>query len=94
MAEFNSLCVFCGSKTGDNPAYEQAARRLGDLMAARGVRLVYGGGRIGLMGAVADAVQSGGGDVGGIIPEFLMRLEVGNEDAGDLIADLAQELEN
>ena len=85
MAEFNSLCVFCGSKTGDNPAYEQAARRLGDLMAARGVRLVYGGGRIGLMGAVADAVQSGGGDVVGIIPEFLMRLEVGNEDAGDLI---------
>lgn len=84
MAEFKSLCVFCGSKVGDNPAYERAARRLGELMAARGVRLVYGGGRIGLMGAVAEAVAAGGGEVVGIIPEFLMRLEVGNAETGDL----------
>ena len=54
-------------------------------MANRGVRLVYGGGRIGLMGAVADAVSAGGGDVVGIIPEFLLRLEVGNEQADELI---------
>jgi len=85
MAEFKSLCVFCGSKTGDNPAYEREARRLGQLMADADVRLVYGGGRIGLMGAVADAVSDAGGDVVGIIPEFLMHLEVGNEDAGQLI---------
>ena len=85
MAKFQSLCVFCGSKCGDNHAYETEARRLGNLMAKRGVRLVYGGGRIGLMGAVADAVSAEGGDVVGIIPEFLLRLEVGNDQAGELI---------
>ena len=85
MAEFHSLCVFCGSKCGDNRAYETEARRLGNLMAKRGVRLVYGGGRIGLMGVVADAVSAGGGDVVGIIPEFLLHLEVGNDQAGELI---------
>ncbi len=85
MAEFKALCVFCGSKVGENPAHEAEARRLGELMAAGGVRLVYGGGRIGLMGAVSDAVLAGGGDVVGVIPEFLMRLEVGNEQAGELI---------
>ena len=85
LAKFQSLCVFCGSKCGDNPAYEAEARWLGTLMAQRGVRLVYGGGRIGLMGIVADAVSAGGGDVVGVIPEFLLRLEVGNEQAGELI---------
>ena len=85
MMEFKALCVFCGSKTGSNPSYERAARRLGELMAERGVRLVYGGGRIGLMGVIADAVSAGGGDVAGIIPDFLMRLEIGNDEAGDLI---------
>ena len=85
MTEFQSLCVFCGSKCGNNLAYEVEARRIGALMANRGVRLVYGGGRIGLMGAVADAVSAGGGDVVGIIPEFLLRLEVGNEQADELI---------
>ena len=49
MTEISSLCVFCGSKTGESPAYEAAARRLGEQMADRGIRLVYGGGRIGLM---------------------------------------------
>ncbi|MBT6608210.1 MAG: TIGR00730 family Rossman fold protein, partial [Rhodospirillaceae bacterium] len=49
MNDFNSLCVFCGSKVGANPAFEAEARRLGTLMAERGIRLVYGGGRIGLM---------------------------------------------
>ena len=70
MVEFQSLCVFCGSKSGANVAYEAESRRLGTLMAERGVRLVYGGGRIGLMGAIADAVADGGGDVAGISPEF------------------------
>lgn len=85
MAEIASLCIFCGSKMGNNPAYDRAARALGKAMAERGVRLIYGGGRIGLMGAVAEAVAAGGGDVVGVIPEFLMRLEVGNDQAGDLI---------
>ena len=85
MVEFKSLCVFCGSKSGANSAYEAESRRLGTLMAERGVRLVYGGGRIGLMGAIADAVVDGGGDVVGVIPEFLLRLEVGNDQAGELI---------
>ena len=79
MTEISSLCVFCGSKTGESPAYEAAARRLGEQMADRGIRLVYGGGRIGLMGVVADAVLAGGGEVIGIIPEFLKDLEVGND---------------
>jgi len=85
MVEFQSLCVFSGSKSGINLAYEAESRRLGTLMAERGVRLVYGGGRIGLMGAIADAVVAGGGDVVGVIPEFLLRLEVGNDQAGELI---------
>ena len=85
MPAFQSLCVFCGSKSGVNPTYQVESRRLGTLMAERGVRLVYGGGRIGLMGAVADAVVDGGGDVVGVIPEFLLRLEIGNDQAGELI---------
>ncbi|MDD9877159.1 MAG: TIGR00730 family Rossman fold protein, partial [Magnetovibrio sp.] len=85
MAEIKSLCVFCGSKVGDDPAHEKLARRLGEMMAERGVDLVYGGGRIGLMGVVADAVFQGGGKVTGVIPEFLMHLEVGNEKVGELI---------
>ena len=85
MNDFNSLCVFCGSKVGANPAFEAEARRLGTLMAERGIRLVYGGGRVGLMGVVADAVYQAGGEVIGVIPEFLMHLEVGNEKVGELI---------
>ena len=56
MTTVSSLCVFCGSKTGDDPAHELAARRLGEIMAERNVTLVFGGGRIGLMGVVARAV--------------------------------------
>jgi len=85
MAIINSLCVFCGSKTGDNPAYSAAAQLLGEEMAKRHIRLVYGGGRIGLMGIVADAVTQAGGDVIGVIPEFLEQLEVGNHSASELI---------
>ena len=85
MAIINSLCVFCGSRTGENPAYSAAARLLGQEMAKRKIRLVYGGGRIGLMGIVADAVTQAGGDVIGVIPEFLEQLEVGNHDANELI---------
>ncbi len=85
MKKINSLCVFCGSRKGDDPAHADAARALGREMARRRVRLVYGGGRIGLMGIVAEAVSDGGGQVTGVIPDFLMQLEVGNTQAGELI---------
>ncbi len=63
-----SICVFCGSGTGSDPVYGKAARNLGDLLAARGLNLVYGGSNIGLMGIVSAAVRDGGGRVTGIIP--------------------------
>lgn len=77
-----SLCVYCGSGTGRDPAYMEAARTLGHSMADAGVGLVYGGGSIGLMGEVARAVVSGGAPVTGIIPEFLVQRERMLEDGG------------
>ena len=71
-----SVAVFCGSRFGDDPAYRAAATTLGVGLARAGLRLVYGGGRVGLMGVVADAVLEGGGTVLGIIPDFLQRREV------------------
>lgn len=70
------LCVFCGSNAGHDPAYREAAEALGRLLAARGIGLVYGGGNIGLMGAVADACLAAGGEATGVIPEALMGKEV------------------
>lgn len=80
-----SLCVFCGSKTGDNPAFSSVADDLGREMARRKIRLVYGGGRIGLMGIVADAVLQAGGEVIGVIPEFLEKMEVVHHNLTELI---------
>ena len=71
-----SLCVFCGSNAGHNPIYRAEAEKLGQLLAARGIELVYGAGNIGLMGAVADACLDAGGKVTGIIPEALVGKEV------------------
>lgn len=79
-----SLCVFCGSSSGRDEVYRSVAGRLGRLLAERGVTLVYGGGAIGLMGACADACLAAGGKVVGIIPEHLMRLEVGKIDLTEL----------
>ncbi len=73
-----SLCVFCGSASGAVPAYGAAARDLGRQLAARGIALVYGGGRVGLMGQVADACLDAGGQVTGIIPRHLHDKEVGH----------------
>ena len=70
------LCVFCGSNAGSNPIYRAEAEKLGRLLAARGIELVYGAGNIGLMGAVADACLEAGGTVIGVIPEALMGKEV------------------
>ncbi len=75
-----SICVFCGSRTGKDPAYEQAAEDLGAAIAAENWRLVYGAGDVGLMGATARATQVAGGDTFGVIPTHLMKREVGKTD--------------
>ena len=75
-----SVCVFCGSRSGKNPAYAADATALGQRLAAAGLRLVYGAGDIGLMGLVARAAQEAGGDTFGVIPTHLLDLEVGKQD--------------
>jgi uncharacterized protein (TIGR00730 family) len=75
MGVLTSICVYCGSGTGANPAYVEAARTLGRAMAAADIRLIYGGGSVGLMGAMARAVLDAGGSVTGIIPRFLQNRE-------------------
>jgi len=80
-----SVCVFCGSSIGADDAYREAAAKLGALVAERGIRLVYGGGKVGLMGVVADAALDAGGEVLGIIPETLMLKEVGHGSLTELV---------
>jgi hypothetical protein len=71
MSKIRTVCVYCGSGAGNNPRFVEAAASFGKLLAESGIRLVYGGGSLGLMGAVATAVLDHGGSVTGIIPEFL-----------------------
>jgi uncharacterized protein (TIGR00730 family) len=71
MSKINAVCVYCGSSTGADPAFAAAAKALGTSLAQNGVRLVYGGGSVGMMGTLARAVLEHGGKVTGIIPEFL-----------------------
>jgi uncharacterized protein (TIGR00730 family) len=73
-----NICVFCGSGTGNKPVYAQAARNLGAVLAKNSHSLVYGGGNIGLMGILADEVLGHGGEVIGVIPQFLVNREVGH----------------
>jgi uncharacterized protein (TIGR00730 family) len=73
------VCVFCGSSAGGQPAYLDAARALGALLARRGIGVVYGGASIGLMGAVADAALAAGGEVIGVIPEALEAKEIAHQ---------------
>lgn len=73
-----NICVFCGSSFGNNPVYTEAAKALGSFMAANNHTLVYGGGNVGLMGAIADSVLENKGEVIGVIPKFLMDREVGH----------------
>jgi uncharacterized protein (TIGR00730 family) len=75
MGEIARVCVYCGSSPGNDPDFMRAATRFGEILADNGVGLVYGGGSRGLMGAVAAAVQARGGDIIGIIPEFLTERE-------------------
>jgi len=77
-------CVFCGSAPGFDPQFVAAATALGHAFAQRGVELVYGGGRVGLMGALADAVMAAGGRVTGIIPRSLAEREVAHQNVTDL----------
>lgn len=85
MAAIHSIAVFCGSRLGHKPAYQAAARALGTGLAAARIRLVYGGGRVGMMGAVADAVLAGGGQVLGVIPDFLLQWEVAHPGVTDMV---------
>jgi uncharacterized protein (TIGR00730 family) len=74
--ELSAVAVYCGSNSGNDPAYAAAAASLGRALAKRGIRLVYGGGQVGLMGVVADAAIENGGDVLGVITEALVAKEV------------------
>jgi len=75
-----SICVFCGARPGDDPAYTDAARALGAMLARHDWRLVYGAGDVGLMGEVARTTQANGGHTFGVIPAHLMDMEVGKQD--------------
>jgi uncharacterized protein (TIGR00730 family) len=79
-----SLCIFCGSNSGNDPAYANAARDFGALLAKSNIALVYGGGHVGLMGIVADAVLAGGGNAIGVIPRMLWDREVGHRNLTEL----------
>jgi len=85
MSTITSICVYCGSSAGKEPEFAAAAREFGRVLAENNVRLVYGGGAIGLMGAVATAVLDHGGAVKGIIPDFLTRREHMHAGVTDLV---------
>lgn len=85
MAVIKRLCVYCGSSAGIDASYRGAAARLGTLLAESGVELVYGGGRVGLMGVLADAALAAGGRVTGIIPRYLHDREVAHPGVSHMI---------
>jgi len=85
MIDIKTVCVYCGSHTGANPAYVEAGQILGKAMAEQGVALVYGGARIGVMGAVARAMLDNGGKVTGVIPKFLTDMEGTYSDVTELV---------
>ena len=84
MTAIDSICVYCGSGFGTNPKHRAVAQRLGELLGRNGIRLVYGGGRVGLMGVIADAALAQGGRVVGVIPKHLQTKEVGHHGVSDL----------
>lgn len=85
MSDIRSICVFCGSASGRDPAFEAVARRLGRILAEAGIRLVYGGGSIGLMGTVARETLAAGGTVLGVIPQFLVDREIMLPEVSELV---------
>jgi uncharacterized protein (TIGR00730 family) len=84
VPELSTVCVFCGSNGGVRPTYAAAARAVGAGLAERGIRVVYGGGRVGLMGALADGARAAGGEVVGVIPQGLVDREIGHTGLDDL----------
>jgi uncharacterized protein (TIGR00730 family) len=88
MGVIHSICVFCGASDGASPAFRSSAERLGKLLAARGLRLVYGGGQVGLMGVLASAASAAGGEVIGVIPRALLLREAGDETGSSGPCDL------
>lgn len=84
MASVSSLCVYCGSSSAVAPAHRTAAAKLGRILAESSIQLVYGGGRVGLMGIAADAALAAGGRVIGIIPEHLNKVEIGHQKVTEL----------
>ncbi len=85
MTKMNRLAVYCGSATPEDPRYLELAREVGAGLAQRGIGVVYGGGRLGLMGAVANGAKDAGGEVIGVIPEALVNSEVANHNCDELI---------
>jgi uncharacterized protein (TIGR00730 family) len=85
MAEIRSICVYCGSSAGNAPIFVETARKLGQILARERIQLVYGGGGIGLMGAIAHAAMDAGGEVIGIIPDFLVAREHAFEGAREVV---------
>jgi len=84
MPRLSRICVYCGSNPGNNPAHHTAAHELGAFLASSGIGLVYGGGHVGLMGAVADGALAKGGEVIGVIPKSLMDKELGHDGVTEL----------
>ena len=82
---FHSLCVFCGAHHGSNPAFALAAREVGRHLAESGIRIVYGGGSVGMMGALADGSLEAGGEVVGVIPTYLVSRELAHPGATEMI---------
>ncbi len=91
MSPLRSVCLYCGSSNAADPAYLDLARRFGKATAQRGIRLVYGGGGIGLMGAAAKAAHAAGGEVLGVMPRFLARREVVYNDVPHKMVDTMHE---
>jgi len=85
MAQIRSVCVYCGSSPGNDPDFVKAAARFGEILAENGLTLIYGGGSNGLMGALAAAVRARGGEIVGVIPEFLTKRERIFSGAGELV---------
>ena len=80
-----SVCVFCGASSGHDPAYALATRRFGEVLAQRGIELVWGAGNVGLMGVLADAVLSHGGRAVGVIPDFMVERELAHTAASEIL---------
>jgi len=85
MNDIHSVCVYCGSGPGANPRFTEAAETFGKLLAGNDIRLIYGGGSVGLMGSVAQSVLQHGGKVTGVIPEFLVAREHAMTEAQELV---------